>query len=110
MSHAIYIKIAHAGFPLGWYSPIRQTRVEPYQHSTRKEKNKIMSQAPEYSEDDEAKPKIKEPTHPLSPLIVQVNHPTRREDNPATQSLSSPQMADYFRSRGWRNVVQSPSY
>ena len=54
-----------------------------------------MNMGPEYSEDDEATlPKVRKPTRPFSLLIV--NYPARLEDNPASVSLSVPQMSELF--------------
>ena len=71
-------------------SPIRQTRAEIYSHSVRTGKDKGMSKGPGCSEDDEATlQKVKKPSRPLSPLIVQVNHSTRRDDYPLTMTSLS---------------------
>ena len=78
-------------------SSIRQTRAIAIHNRATKGKNKGVSKGPEYSEDNDATLQIvKKPTRPLSLLIVQVNHPTRPEDNPASLSLSGPQMSELF--------------
>ena len=50
-----------------------------------------------WPEDENATlPKIMKPTCPLSPLIVAVNHPMRREDNPSLPSLSGSQIPGFI--------------
>ena len=51
-------------------------------HIHTKGEDKEMSKGQECSEDEEATlPKVKKLTRPLSLQTVQVNHPTRREEN-----------------------------
>ena len=77
-------------------SPIRQTRAKTYLHSARKGKDKGMRKGSECSEDDDVTlSKVRKPSRPLSPLIVQVNHQTRREDNPAYLFLSGPRCPNF---------------
>ena len=77
----------------------------------RKGKDKGANKGTEYSEDDEATlQKVRKPIHPLSTLIVQVNHLARHEDNPAFLSLSGPQVPELFRIRDgemWFNLPHS---
>ena len=77
-------------------STVRQTRAKSYSRSTRKGKYKMRGKDPECSEDEEATlPRIKKPIYPLSPLIIHMNHPTEREDNPTLPSLRSPQVSKF---------------
>ena len=69
-----------------------------------------MSKGSECSEDDEATlPKVKEPSRPFFPPIVQVNHLTRREEKPAFLSLSGPQTSELFGIRDGEMGIQ-PSH
>ena len=78
-------------------SPIRQTMAKTYSHSAKRRKDKEANKVLEYPEDEEATlPKVKKSTRPLSPRIIAVNHPMRREDNPAFPSLGGPQMPELF--------------
>ena len=76
-------------------SSITQTRAKSYSDNSENGKDKELSKGQECSEDDDATlPKAWKPTRSLSPKINSVNHPTRREDNPASLSLSGPQITD----------------
>ena len=78
-------------------SPKRILEPKPIHIVLRRGKNKGIDKGPEYSEDDEATLiKVKKLTLQLSHLIVRFNHPTRREDNPASLSLSGLQMFEHF--------------
>ena len=72
-------------------SPIRQTRSKSYLLGTRKGKDRRRGKDPECSEDEQATlPPIKKPILPLSLLMLQNDHPTVREDDPALPDRQVP--------------------